>query len=175
MRLWGAIASAGLLVTALLLALFGGGGGGEDDAALTRAPHLVSVSELAETEEDLGHPIYWAGAQPDRRLELSVESEGSVFLRYLPPRAAVGDQPGAFLTVGSYPVADAQAAILRSARSADASPERIADGGIALANPSSQGSVYLAYPGSDLQIEVYDPRPGKAMELIETGTIEPVG
>ena len=173
MRLWGAIASAGLLVTALLLAFLGGGGGG-DGAVPTRAPGLVSVSELVEAEEELGHLIYWAGRQPGRRLELAVEPEGSVFLRYLPPGAAVGDQPGAFLTVGSYPVVDAQAAILRSADSAGVDVERVANSGIVLANPDSQGSVYLAYPDSDLQIEVYDPRPGEAMELIESGAIEPV-
>lgn len=161
-------------MAALLLALLGGDGGGEDDAVLARAPELVSVSEVVEVEEELGHPIYWAGPQPGRRLELGVEAGGSVFLRYLPPGAAVGDQPGAFLTVGSYPVANAQAAILRSARSAGARTERVADGGIVLENPDSEGSVYLAYPESDLQIEVFDPRPGEAMELIESGAIEPV-
>jgi hypothetical protein len=173
-RRLGVAASVALVAVAALLAFFGGGGE-EEDSALRSAPHLVDATELAEAESALGHPVYWAGPLPDQRLELSVEPDGSVYLRYLPPGAAVGSSSGAYLTVGTYPVADAQAALRRTAASAGAGIGRVADGGIVLENPESAGSVYLAYPGSDLQIEVYDPAPGGAMELIEAGEIRPVG
>ena len=32
-------------------------------------------------------------------------------------------------------------------------------------------SVYVAYPGSDYQIEVFDPTPGNAPELVRSGAI----
>jgi len=174
-ELFGKAASVGLLATALLLALLGGDNGGGESVSSRVTPRIVEVSELGEAEATVGHPIYWVGPQPDRRLELSVEPDGSVYLRYLPSGAAVGSSSGAYLTVGTYPVADAQAALRRTAASAGAGLGRVADGGIVLENPESAGSVYLAYPGSDLQIEVYDPAPGRAMELIEAGEIRPVG
>jgi hypothetical protein len=175
-RRLGVAASVALVAVAVLLA-FVGSGGEDEDSALPSAPHLVDAAELAEAESELGHPVYWAGPLPDRRLELDVEPDGSVYLRYLPPGAAVGSNSGAYLTVGTYPLADAQAAIRRTAKAAGVSTGvgRVADGGIVLENPESKGSVYLAYPGSDLQIEVYDPAPGRAMELIEAGEIRPVG
>ena len=37
------------------------------------------------------------------------------------------------------------------------------------------GDVYLAYAESDLQIEVYDPVPGRALRLVRSGAIRPVG
>ena len=35
-------------------------------------------------------------------------------------------------------------------------------------------SVHVAYPGVDYQVEVYDPKAGAALELIDSGGIVPV-
>ena len=63
----------------------------------------------------------------------------------------------------------------RAAAQAGVSLGNVASDGIILDNPASKGSVYLAYPDSDLELEVYDPAPGRAMELIRSGAIRPVG
>ncbi|MGE0068353.1 MAG: hypothetical protein AB7T48_13475 [Solirubrobacterales bacterium] len=137
-------------------------------------PYLVGVSELTDLESTLEHEIYWAGERPPARLELTEESGGSVYLRYLPAGVAAGDERG-FLTVGTYPVVDAAAATRRFARGAGARVLRGEGGAILVPNPDSPGSVYLAYPGTDLQVEVYDPEPGRALALIRSGAIRPVG
>jgi hypothetical protein len=174
LRRFGIAASVVLLLTAVVLAIVGGSGG--DSAPTTdTSPHLVDVDVLTSLEGELGHSLFWVGERQPDRLELTEEAAGSVYLRYLPPGVAAGDRPAAFLTVGTYQVPDAQAAIRRTAVQAGTPVGRLAAGGLVLANPASEGSVYLAYPGSDLEIEVYDPQLGRAMRLIRSGAVRGVG
>lgn len=172
-RLIGIGVSVALVALALVLATQGGGDGGPE--AVDTSPHLVDAGELASLQGSLGHEVYWAGEQPPDRLEVTREADGNVYLRYLPPGVEAGDPEPGFLTIGTYPVADAVGALRRSAAKAGVALDRAADGAAVFANPSSAGSVYLAYPGSDLQIEVYDPAPGRALGLIRAGAIRPVG
>jgi hypothetical protein len=174
-RLVGAAIAAVLVVVAVTLAFVGGSGGDESTGAIETAPHFVDAGELRELESSLGHAVYWAGERPPDQLELREEAEGSVYLRYLSPGTEAGDPEQTFLTVGTYPVADAVAALERSAAGSGVSLQSGPDDGVILRNPASRGSVYLAYPGSDIQIEVYDPKPGRSLRLIRSGAIVPVG
>jgi len=170
-RLAGSIASVALVLVAVVLAIVGGDDGGGE--APPGVAHIVGVGELEALEGELGHPVYWAGLRPRYELEVREESEGSVYLRYLPAGAEAGDPRQDLLTVGTYLVAAAQGAVRRAAAAAHAPVRHLNQGGIAFDN--SEGSVYLAYPGSDLQVEVYSPQPGEAMALIRSGAIEAVG
>jgi hypothetical protein len=174
LRSAGPLVAVGLIVLAFVLAIVGGSG---DTGAPVEAtgPTIASAATLAGAPEEVGHPVYWVGSRPSSQLELQEERDGSVFLRYLPPGAEAGDPNNDLLTVGSYPMADALAATRRAAEAAGAEIRTVRDGGIAFDNPQSRGSVYLAFPGSDVQVEVYDPQPGRAMELIESGAVRPVG
>jgi len=169
----GAAASIVLVIVAVVLAV--AGGGEEASEAFPSSPRLASLDDVEELAATLGHPIYWSGEQPGEDIELTTEADGSVYLRYLPEGSAVGDPREEFLTVGTYPVPGAQEALERAAAESGIELRRLEDGALILANPSSRGSVYLAYPGSDLQIEVYHPEPGRAAQLIRSGAIEPVG
>ncbi len=169
------IAISAVLVLAALVLAFQGGDGEEEPEATEAAPHLVDIDEIGELEDALGHPIYWAGERPPDRLELTREAGDNVFLRYLPPGVEAGDPRQDYLTVGTYPFVDPVEGLRRTAAESDSSLQTAADGAVLLVNPSSQGSVYLAYPDSDLQIEVYDPSPGRALKLIRSGAIGPVG
>lgn len=174
-RRLGVSASIVLLATAVVLAIVGGSGGGAGTQAVDTSPHLVDLPGLRDMEATLGHPIYWAGERPPARLELKEEAEGSVYLRYLPPGVAAGDPEQRYLTVGTYPVADALPALRRAAAKSGERMRPLSDGGFVLPNAESAGSVYLAYPNSSLQIEVYDPKPGLSLRLIRSGAIRPVG
>ena len=44
------------------------------------------------------------------------------------------------------------------------------DGGLVVGVAESHNA-YIAYPGTDLQIEVYDPKAGRAFELATAGAI----
>lgn len=172
--LLGATASIALVIAAVALALVGGGNG-DDAAGIPSPPRIADAGEIEELASTLGHPIYWAGEPEEEDLELAAEADGSVYLRYLPEGAEAGDPQQIFLTVGTYPIADAQGALQRTAQESGGELSRLEDGALVLSNPSSPNSVYIAYPNADLEIEVYHPDAGRAMELLRSGAIEPVG
>jgi len=168
------IAISVLLVLVAIILIAAGGDGGDESGVVDATPRLVEVEEIAALEDSLGHPVYWAGERPPDQLELVQEPNGNVFVRYLPPEVEAGDPRGGFLTVGTYPFIDPVAGLERTAKGAGTALRTAADGAKLLVNPASPDSVYLAYPDSELQIEVYDPT-GGALGLVEAGEIEPAG
>ena len=51
---------------------------------------------------------------------------------------------------------------------------RLTGGGLAFVDRKHPTSVYIAYPSSNLEIEVYDPSAGRARHLVTSGQIAPV-
>jgi len=170
-RRWGVAVSALLVLVAVGLVAFGGEG---EERVADGVPRLADLERLTELAETLGHDIYWAGERPPSQIEVTEEPDGNVYLRYLPPDAEPGDARSGFLTVGTYPIADPVLALRDVAAKEGTSLERSGNAFL-LASSTSKGSAYLAYPGSELQIEVYDPRPRQALELVRAGAIRPVG
>ena len=150
-------------------------GDGEPAQPPQRARATAASSERLEAlARSLRHPIYWAGPQPRFRYELSRTKNGGVYIRYLPPGAELGNPNPDYLTVGTYPQAKALATLRATAREQGTKTFRLGGGGLAFQHKTHPTSVYLAYPGADLQIEVYDPIPGQARQLVASGRITPV-
>ena len=153
--------------------------GGDDNSSSSsssgvRSPEAVTPAELSEVAGEAKSPIYWAGDQPGSTLELS-ETEGRTYVRYLTEGAEPGDARPNFLTVGSYQFADPVAALEKLAENPGGVKRTVPGGGIAFFNRERPQNVYLAYPDEEVQIEVYDPDPTVAKELVTTGQIVPVG
>jgi hypothetical protein len=134
----------------------------------------VSVSELRALPTALGHPVYWAGPRAGTTYELTRSPDGRVYVRYLSGGARVGSPLPDFLTVGTYVVPNAETAV----RAAAAQPGAVrvpVPGGVGFYNSARPTSVYFAYPGSNVQVETYDPSAAVARQFVETGAITPVG
>jgi hypothetical protein len=134
---------------------------------------IVSAAALASFARSSKSPVYWAGPRAGVDYELTTTPQKQVFVRYLP----AGTKPGAkvtALTVASYPTADAFSRT-KAISSAAASVEvPVTGGGIAFYSKTAPTSVYLAYPSSSVQIEVFDPNPSQARQLVTAGKIVPV-
>jgi hypothetical protein len=133
---------------------------------LTRTPpaKIVPQAGLAALAGSLRHPIYWAGTMVGSTYELSQPWNGNVFVRYLPPRVRAGAKK-LYLTVGTYPVLNALEAVRRTARTSGARTIALRGGGLAVVDRSDPRSVYLAYPNSNYQVEVFDPSPARALSV----------
>jgi hypothetical protein len=137
-------------------------------ATATSQAHLRSLSA------SLGHPIYWAGNRLGTTFELTRAPGGHVFVRYLPTGAAVGsDHP--YLTIGTYPVKDAFTLTKTLSTDSGSVQVPVAKGGVAFYSRVRPTNVYVAYPGTGIQVEVYDPAPGAALRLVSSQRIVPVG
>jgi hypothetical protein len=142
-------------------------------SATSAVAKRVSAAGLRAVSAALHHPIYWAGARRRMTYELTKAPGGHVFVRYLPPGVKVGaDHP--YLTVGTYPAKNAYALTKKLAKQSDAVRVSVGDG-VAFFSRAHPTNVYLAYPKTQVQIEVYDPLPGRAIALVHARRIVPVG
>ena len=136
-----------------------------------KAASPASLRALARAS---GHPIYWAGPQAKVKYELTQVTDGRIYIRYLPKSVRIGDRRAAYLIVATYPVKDAYKAVRTAAKESGAVTFRTPRSGLAVYNQSAPTNVYLAYPGSKYQIEVFDPNPSRARQLVRSGTIRPI-
>jgi len=134
----------------------------------------ATVPQLRTLARSVGHRIYWVGRRKSYTYEVTRTTAGDVYVRYLSPGARVGDKRPIFLTVGTYPRHDAIAAVRAIARTKQAVSRRTRHRGLAAAARSKRESVYLAYPRSNLLVEVYDPSPARALRLASSGRVVPV-
>ncbi len=51
---------------------------------------------------------------------------------------------------------------------------KVANGGVGFVDDKRPTSVYVAYPNVDVEVEVYDPAPGRARRLVTAGQIRHV-
>ena len=169
------------LAVALLVWLLFIKGDGDDGSKTATAPEtsgrsvsLVAEPDLLEALEGVGYPVYWAGPRLGVQYEVLRLPEGRTYVRYLPEGEEV-ESKSPFLTVGSYE----QSGALKSIRNLGGKPGAILvsipGGGSAYAEGTDATSAYMAFPGVDTQIEVFDPQGGKALRLIRSGAIVPVG
>lgn len=166
-----AVALAAAFVTWLLL-------GREDESAPAPAafgPALVSRARLESLAASAEPPLYWVGARPGFRLELTQAPEERVFVRYLSAGVAAGDRRAAFLTVGTYAQPNGFNEVRAASRRNGAVALPLAGGGLAVYNRSRPQSIYLSYPNREYQVELYDPDTSEARRLVTTGQLTRVG
>jgi hypothetical protein len=137
-------------------------------------PVAVSAKGLRTLAAALKQPIYWAGARPGYRYSLRQTPDGQFYVRYLPPGIGVADFGRRLLIVATYPQENAFAELQRKARREGGFTLALPRGGVAYYREQHSTNVYLAYPGSRYQVEVFDPSPQRARRLIVSGRIVPV-
>jgi hypothetical protein len=131
-------------------------------------PVIASTADLKSVSKLLRQPIYWAGPRKGYREELSVTANRYSYVRYLRPGVDPGATGSSYLIVATYPFADAYAGLKKFAQ------------GKAVKGPNgciyfAKGtSVYVAFPGLDYEIEVYDPSAKIARAIVTGGALRAV-
>jgi hypothetical protein len=150
-------------------------GDGTERSSPTRAASAgVSLPKLKAIAAAVPHRVYWAGAQPGRTYEFTRTSDDKIYIRYLPPGTTPGTARGDFLTVGTYPQENAFETLKATARTQRAETIPLPGGGLAFQDRNRPTSVYAAYPGSEYQVEVFEPSGGRALELVRAGELAPL-
>jgi hypothetical protein len=145
---------------------------GNGSAPRARTSNTVDLSarNLQTLSRALGRAIYWAGPRQSVTYEFTVTADQRTYVRYLPLGVAAGSAK-TFLTVGTYPVADAFAVTSGAARRPGTVRVAVGGGGVAFYSRRRPTNIYLAFPGSDVQIEVYDPSADLARRLVTGGHV----
>ena len=133
---------------------------GDDDSSLSPTaasgePVAVSANGLATLEQAVGGPVYWVGPRGVSKYEVSQQtgpdlrplSAGRCRSRRRAGAADGGDVPG-------------RECVRRHVRHSEGTDiVSIPGGGVAAISAARPTSAYVAYPGVDYQIELYDPDP----------------
>ena len=128
---------------------------GRDDDRRGDPGRRLTPERLRDLSVEDGQPIYWLGPQAGPHLRADADL-GRQDLRALPAEGrAVGSGQAEFTLVGTYPVDDAYG-VLKSCEEVGRELVLRAAGARRL-QQRRPTNVYLAYPGSDVQIEVFDP------------------
>ena len=172
----GAAIAIGVVVAVVVWLLLRGGGHAAHRATATRA-HVgaLTAAQLRALPGQVGHPVYWAGPRSGHTYEVTWAPKGNVFVRYLTPGTPIGTRSMKFLVVASYPESNAYAQAQLGSRRKGALVLQLGKGGLGVAQPAIPHSVYVAYPGLPVLIEVYSPSPAFARRLVTSGQITPVG
>jgi hypothetical protein len=165
-----AVAAAGAGVV-LGVVLTGSGGGERQSVGIS--PVIVSPAGLRTLAGAVPEPIYWAGRVAGRSIELSRSADGKVYVRYLPQGVAAG-AADPYLTVATYPYANAFQAIQGLARQPGAETVRLPLGGLAVIDASNPTNIHLAFPGSSYEVEVFAPAAAEARRVVAAGRVAPV-
>jgi hypothetical protein len=163
--------AAGLLVSGQLSAL---GSLKPKPAAAAPKPTAASPAELLSLAVSLGHPVYWAGPKKGYTYEVTRTPSGKVFIRYLPAGVKIGT-PKTYLSVATYPYKGAFAATKSLTKQKTAQRLEAPGGAFAVYDKGYPQSIHLAYPGSDYQIEVYDPSAASARAIVSSGQLRSIG
>ena len=148
-------------------------GGAPQPAGGGAGARAVSPAGLAKAAAALGHPIFWAGPERRSTYELTTNSSGWVYVRYLPPGVAVGAAKP-YLTIATYPVENAFAATTSASKQPNAITIPVGGGGVAFYSKALPGNIYLAFPGVNEQVEVFDPSAALARRTVAAGRIRQV-
>jgi hypothetical protein len=136
---------------------------------------VVTNTELSEFAAEQGAPVYWLGERRNESYELTDSPSGRIYIRYLTDGAEAGDERATFVTVATYPADNGVAALRKAAGEQEgAKLGKTDDGAVLLIDPTSPDNAHLAYPGANLQIEVYSPVPGEALRLAARGDVQSV-
>lgn len=142
----------------------------DGESAAGTAAVLVTQADLQELSGELARPVFWLGPPSGERLELSRTSGGRVFVRYLPAQARVGAE-GMYATVATYPVANAYAVAVAGAARSGGIVSALPGGAALITYPARPRSAYVVGRGLGAQVEVFDPRPGRAAARVRSGEL----
>lgn len=135
----------------------------------------ASAQTLSGLSKTLGRPVYWSGPHPSYTYELTLAPNAQrIYLRYLPSGVQLGSPKPDYLSIGTYSVHGAAAALRARAAEPGGVGLKLPRGAVGYYSTARPTSVYVAYPNSNEQIEVYDPSAGVALRTAESGIVRPV-
>lgn len=134
----------------------------------------LSEYELLSRAERLGIAAYWVGRRPQvGHFELEKEPNGNLYIRYLADDGGAGGRRSKSLTVASYPIAEAQQLLEHAARAKGKKLSHL-DGFVMLGSSASYEAYVVFDELPELQVEIYSPQRGEAVNLARSGALTPL-
>lgn len=132
----------------------------------------LTESELKGAAALLATPIFWVGPIEGYNYVLDASIDGLIIIRYIPEGTSLSDRSSAYTAVGTYRIADAFETTQEQGSESSSSVGFInGDGAAVYYDRQSPLNVYMAYPGLDIQVEIFDPRESVAINAAQTSGV----
>jgi hypothetical protein len=128
----------------------------------------LAETELKEIGQKTNQPIYWVGSSPEGVYTLTLAENEQSYVKYLPADSQTSDLENAYRIIATYLKPDAFSVTQSAGNQPGAVTLTNSEGAVIYYSSLTPNNVYLAYPGRNFQIEIFDPVPGAALELALT-------
>ena len=125
----------------------------------------LTESELIAAVKKIGVTAYWAGPVKGAKYTLSVPSDGQAYIRYLPNGEGLTDTNPNYVVIATYATTNAFEATQSAGNQTNGITFVNTDGAAVYYHRTTATNVYLAYPGKNFQIEIFDPIAKTALEI----------
>lgn len=174
-RDWKLVGTTAVVVLLLVLGvgkiggLFSGSSiSGQSFTQITSGTVALDEGELKDAVKTLGIAVYWTGPMDGAKYTLDSRTNGQTFVRYLPKGEGVEDTAPNYRVVGTYTMTDAFASTQDAGLLSGGVGFTNSDGAAVYYNKATPTNVYIAFQGKDVQVEIYDPNNGQAIQLATT-------
>lgn len=134
-------------------------------AEITTGKVSLTERELIDAVKKIGIDVYWAGPVKDAKYTLAVPVEGQAYVRYLPNGDGLSDTKPNYVVIATYTTADAFTATQAAGNQTDGLTFINSEGAAVYYSKDSSTNVYVAYPNSNYQIEVFNPIATAALDI----------
>jgi hypothetical protein len=144
-------------------------------ALSTTGQVALTESQLITAVRDAKATIYWVGPQGDTRYLLTIDKTGSGIIRYIPISGAVSSATTITRTVATYSANGAYEKSVSVSTKVGTSTFQNADKSLVFYKNADTNDVFMAFPGKNFQVEIFDPVAGQALSLaVLAGQVRPV-
>ena len=160
------------LVTSILFSTLAYGAGqvlGSHQKAVDSTPLMMS-GRLAVNEEELrtlvvakGLTVYWLGPEVGAKYLLNTSIAGGISLRYIFPGTSSAGTSETYFEIGTFVSPNAFTLTQNAGLQPNGVGSISADGNAVYYDSRDPKNVYIGVKGVDIQVEIFDPRPGEAL------------
>jgi hypothetical protein len=125
----------------------------------------LTQSQLENLVADESITAYWAGPRPGYLYSIDTTSSDRVFLQYIQANKNSSNVVANSRVIATYFAKDGFARTVAAATLIDNTGFRNPNGSVVFYSKNRDTDIYLAFPGREVQIEIFDPLAGQALSL----------
>lgn len=136
----------------------------------------LDEKQLVAAVRKSGATVYWAGPVKGAKYTLSIPGDGQAYVRYLPNGAGITDTSPNYVVIATYKTENAFDATQSAGNQTNGVTFLNVDGAAVYYSKNTPTNVYVAYPGKNFQIEIFDPISKTALEIASNrGALKVIG
>ena len=124
----------------------------------------LTASQLQDLVRSQGLTAYWSGAEAGARYALNAPTDSQVYIRYLPGGNGLIDSQANYRVIGTYLTKNAFLNVQSSGKLSNSVGFTNVEGNSVFYSLSRPLNIYLGMRDSGVEIEIYDPIAGKALQ-----------